>query len=229
MPPPLLLAFSAYFRRTYPAYELTITELSSRTGSLAILPDHIDAAMGAFPEGERLRHVTILDSRRFVVAAHRDLLDRTLGKEKRAALEQAALAGRPVQLSWFRDCPFILKRQGSIIRANEDRVFRAAGFTARGRTETGDLELSVRMTLLGEAALYLPEPMARANFDTPELPQQAAPILLCPVAVEGERWALTVAHPVGRPLSPGAQTLINCARDYYGRVLGPGAGSGPVE
>lgn len=226
MPPPLLLQFAAYFRREHPEYQLTITELPTRTGALAELPDHIDVAMGAFPEGTRLRHVTLLDSRRFVVAAHRDLLRRVLGVEETAALERAAAAGQPVELARFRDCPFVLKRPGSIVRTNEDRIFRTAGLTAGGPTETGDLELSVRLTLLGEAVLFLPEPVARASFHTPGLPRQEGPVLLCPVSVEGEQWALTIANTIHRPMSPGAETLTACARDYYGRVLGENARGG---
>ena len=43
------------------------------------------------------------------------------------------------------------------------------------------------------------------------------------VAVEGERWALTIANTANRPMSPGAEALVDCARDYYGRVLGEGS------
>ena len=220
MPPPLLIPFATYFRREHPELELTITELSSRAGSLAELPDHVDVAMGAFPEGSRLRHMTILESDRFVVAAHRELLRRCLGKAEAEEIEQAAAEGQTVSLTRFQPCPFILKRPGSIVRAREDRIFREAGLTAEGKMETGDLDLSVRLTQLGEAVLYLPEPMARASFDTPGLPERDSPVLLCPVEVKGERWALTAANTIHRPMTPGAETLVACAREYYHRVLG---------
>ena len=221
MPPPLLLQFAAYFRRTHPEVQLAITELPTRTGAMAALPEGVDLVMGAFPEGTRLRHEVIVDSRRFVVAVHRDLLRRVLGEAAAAELARAAETGEAVEVSRFRDCPFILKRPGTVVRANEDRIFRGAGFAVRGETETGDLELSVRLTLLGEAALYLPEPMARANFLIPELPEQESPVLLCPVRAEGEYWALTAAHPERRPLSQAAETLVETARRYYGELLGP--------
>lgn len=219
MAPPLLLAFEAYFRRVHPEYQLSLIELPTRTGALAELPGHIDGAMGAFSDGERLHHIPIVASERFVVAAHRDLLRRTLG-EAAEELERAARDGELVELSRFRDCPFILKRAGSVIRTNEDRIFREAGFEPSGTVETGDLELSVRYVLLGEAAIYLPEPMARANFFPPDLPGYESPVLLCPVRVEGERWELTIAHPVHSPISRGMEQLVEAARQYYSARLG---------
>ena len=129
-----------------------------------------------------------------------------------------------MELARFQECPFIIKRPGSVIRDNEDRIFRLAGFEPKWQTETGDLELSVRLALLGEAAIYLPEPIARANFLVPDLPGRESPILLCPVRVEGEYWALTVAHSVHRPLSHSAEQLVAAARQYYGGMLGEAAG-----
>lgn len=220
MPPPLLLPFVSFFHRVHPELELTVSELPTRTGALPEVPGYVDVAMGAFPEGDRVRHIVILDSRRFVVAVHPELLRRTLGRSEAGALERAARVDEPVELGRFKGCPFILKRPGSIIRNNENRIFRAAGFEPKGPVETGDLELSVRMTLLGEAALYLPEPMARASFLIPELPGQESRVILCPVTVTGEYWALTAAHPVRRPLSNGAEVLVETARQYYGGLLG---------
>lgn len=222
MPPPLLIPFVTYVRRACPELTLSIVELPTRTGALAELPDHVDIAMGAFPEGNRLRHIPILSSRRFVVAAHRELLRRVLGEAETARLEEAAAGDQPVEVARFRACPFIRKRPGSVIRANEDRIFRAAGFEARGRTETGDLELSVRLTLLGEAVLYLPEPMARASFLFPSVPGETSPVLLCPVRAEGELWALTAAHSVHKTLSRGTERLVEAAKRYYGSTLGSG-------
>lgn len=222
MSPPLLLSFASYFRRVHPEYQLSIVELPSRTGALAELPGGIDAAMGAFPEGERLHHILIVDSRRFVVAIHRELLRRTLGETEAARIEQAARAGSPVELARFRDCPFVLKRAGSVIRDNEDRLFRQAGVRPRGEIETGDLELSVRLVLLADAAIYLPEPVARASFFPPDLLDRDSPVLLCPVLAEGERWALTAAHPVDRPLSSGGELLVETAKEYYRTRLGGG-------
>lgn len=222
MPPPLFLPFTAFFRRVHPELELSVTELPSRTGALTDIPAHIDVAMGAFPAGDRLAHLVILESRRFVVAAHRDLLRRVLGRAQAEALDQAAQDDKQVPLSMFRRCPFILKRPGSIIRDHEDRLFQAAGFTPIGPIETGDLDLSIRMTLLEEAAIYLPEPMARAGFLIPEVPGQESPVLLCPVAVEGERWTLTAAHQARRPLSPNVRKLVESARQYYESLLGEG-------
>ena len=215
MPPPMLLAFATYFRRVHPEFTLTITELPSRSGALADLPDHIDLAMGAFPEGKRLIHIPVVSSRHFVVAAHGDLLRRVLGAAAAVQIERSAEAGVPVELDRFRGCPFVLKRAGSIVRENEDRIFQKANITPQGEMETGDLELSIQLALLGEAAVYLPEPVARAGFLIPELSVQACPVLLCPVRAEGEEWALTAAHAADRPLSRGAGLLVEEARRYY--------------
>lgn len=215
MPPPMLLGFATFFRRVHPEFTLTITELPTRSGALADLPGHIDLALGAFPEGKRLTHIPVVSSRRFVVAAHRELLRRVLGEAAAVRLERSAEAGIPVELRRFHGCPFVLKRAGSIIRENEDRIFQKADITPRGDMETGDLELSIQLALLGEAAVYLPEPVARAGFLIPELAVQECPVLLCPVRTEGEEWALTVAHAAGRPLSRGAGLLVEEARQYY--------------
>lgn len=216
MSPPLLLTFAAYFRHIHPEFTLTITELPSRSGALAELPGHIDIALGAFPDGNRLHHIPVVSSQRFVVAAHRDLLRKILGPAEAADLEQMTEAGLPVELSRFRGCPFVLKRSGSIIRDNEDRIFKMANITPQGEMETGDLELSVRLALLGEAVIYLPEPVARASFMISELAEHECPVLLCPVWVEGEKWTLTAAHAVDHPLSPGAILLVESAKQYYG-------------
>lgn len=220
MPPPLLLPFTAFFRQVHPELDLTVTELPTRTGAISEVPAHIDVVMGAFPEGTQVRHIIILDSARFVVAVHRTLLHRALDEAQAEAVERASHTGEPVPLALFRNFPFILKRPGSIIRSNEDRIFQAAGFTPRGPIETGDLDLSIRMTLLGEAALYLPEPMARASFRIPELPDRESSVLLCPVSTPGERWTLTAAHSARRALSPGGKSLVEAAKQYYVGLLG---------
>ena len=221
MPPPLLLPFITYFRRTSPEMSGPITERPTRTGYFTELPGHIDVVFGEFQEeNSRLLYTPILRSERFVVAIHRELLLSAMGEENARKIEDCVKQNIPVPLSLFRKCPFVLKRFGSVTRSNEDRLFRAAGFLPKGNMETGDMELTIRMVLLGEAAVYFPEPVARANLVLPSEFEENTTLLLCPVITEHEVWQLTAGYDRYRRIPSGVSILIEAAKNYYARVLG---------
>lgn len=221
MPPPMLLSFLGYFRNAHPELTITAVELPTRTGAFNEIPGHIDAVFGEFREdNSKLIYTPVLKSSRFVVAIHRQLLRNAVGLEKGEQIENMAQENKPVPLSEFRDCPFILKRAGSITRANEDRLFRDAGFQPRGEMETGDMELTVRMVLLGEAAVYLPEPVARANLMLTSVYGQNDSILLCLTETEDELWQLSVGYSRYRHVPESVSVLADAAKTYYQSVLG---------
>ena len=136
-------------------------------------------------------------------------------------MEEAVRRGLPLPLTEFRSCPFVLKRSGSIVREHEDRIFRAAGFAPKGAIETGDMELTVRLVLMGRAAVYFPEPVARANFIPPGAFAVDRAVLLCPLQVpNGELWQLTVGCHRYRRVPGGTAAFIEAAQTYYQGVLG---------
>lgn len=222
MPPPLLLSFLNYFRHAHPELTVTMAELPTRTGAFHEIPGHIDIVIGEFQgENSKLIYTPILQSHRFVVALHRDFLHRFADPETAEQIEKATRENTPAALSIFKNIPFILKRSGSIIRENEDRLFGAADVVLQGEVETGDMELTVRMVLLGEAAVYFPEPIARTNFILPDAPAKNHDILLCPVQVpEREMWQLTAGYHRYRRVPSGASVLIESAKEYYESMLG---------
>ena len=219
MPPPMLLGFLDYFRHVHPELTVTTAELPTRTGAFHEIPGHIDVVLGEFQGDDgKLIYTPVLQSRRFVVAVHRELLGRLA---EGRSIETAAREDRPTALSAFRDCPFVLKRTGSIVREREDRLFQEAGMTPRGDMETGDMELTVRLVLLGQAAVYLPEPVARANFLLPGAAPASSPVVLCPVRVpEQELWQLTAGYHRYRSVPAAVGVLIEAARAYYQQGLG---------
>ena len=222
MPPPMLLSFLSYFRHAHPELTVTTVELPTRTGAFHEIPGHIDVVIGEFQEETgKLIHTPLLRSHRFVVAIHRDLLCRCVEKETAKQIETATRENTLTALSNFKDCPFVLKRTGSIVRENEDRLFRAANVVPQGDVETGDMELTVRMVLLGQAAVYFPEPVARANFVLPDALAKDRDILLCPIQVPAhEMWQLTAGYHRYRRVPDGVADLITSAIEYYQSVLG---------
>ena len=199
---------------------MTITELATHTGALRSIPSHIDAVFGEFRrDDDRMRYYTVLSSTRFVVALHRELLYASLGQAAASVIEGRAEAGEASNLADFQCCPFVLKRTGSIVRDNEDRLFQAADVVPRGIMETGDMELTVRMVLLGEAAVYFPEPVAKANFMLPTAFEKDSSILLCPVRTENEQWDLSIGYDRYRHIPDGVAILAEAARVYYESVL----------
>lgn len=221
MPPPMLLTFLNYFRHAHPELTVTITELATHTGALRSIPGHIDAMFGEFrQDDDRLRYFTVLTSTRFVVALHRELLYASLGRQDAAVIERRVRAGEASSLADFQRCPFVLKRTGSIVRDNEDRLFQAADFVPKGIMETGDMELTVRMVLLKEAAVYFPEPVAKANFTLPTAFENDSSILLCPVQAENEQWDLSIGYDRYRRIPDGLVCLAEAAKVYYESVLG---------
>ena len=221
MPPPMLLPFLSYFRHAHPELTVTITELSTRTGVLKEIPGHIDALFGEMrADSDRLQYYNVFSSSRFVVALHRELLRASLGWMAADGIEARVRAGEVLNLAEFQRCPFVLKRTGSIVRDNEDRLFQAADFVPRGIMETGDMELTVRMVLLKEAAVYFPEPVAKANFMLPTAFEQDSAILLCPVQAENERWDLSIGYDRYHRIPDGMVCLAEAAKVYYESVLG---------
>lgn len=222
MPPPLLLSFLNYFRHTHPELPVTVVELPTRTGIFHEIPGHIDVLFGEFQEeNSKLLYTPILQSHRFVVAIHRELLFGTADTETAVEIEKAAKENTLTALSKFRNYPFVLKRSGSIVRENEDRLFSAANITPKGEIETGDMELTVRLVLLGQAAVYFPEPVARANFVLPDALTKDQNILLCPIQVSShEMWQLTVGYHRYRKVPDGIEDFIAAATSYYGQMLG---------
>jgi len=221
MPPPMLLGFLNFFRHIHPELTVTTAELPTRTGAFHEIPEHIDVVIGEFQgESGKLIYTPILQSHRFVVVIHRDLL-RCGTDSRRTQIEAAASEHTLLDLSEFRDFPFVLKRKGSIVREYEDRLFQAAHMHPTGDMETGDMELTVRLVLLGQAVVYLPEPVARANFLLPNTPASESPVLLCPVRVsEQELWQLTAGYHRYRSVPEGVGTFIAAARSFYADVLG---------
>lgn len=221
MPPPMLLSFLSYFRNAHPELTITTVELPTRTGAFNEIPGHIDAVIGEFREdNSKLLYTPILQCTRFVVAVHRDLLRKVVGPEKAEHIEASVRQDVPVKLSEFRDCPFVLKRAGSIIRSNEDRLFQCENFVPKGDMETGDMELTVRMVLLGEAAVYFPEPVARANLMLPSVSGRNDSILLCLTETKNEVWQLSVGYSRYRHIPNGVNVLVEAAKNYYESVLG---------
>lgn len=220
MPPPMLLSFLRYFRSTHPEYSITTVELPTRTGAFNEIPGHIDAVIDEFREdNSKLLYTPVLQSRRFVVAIHSALLQKSVGTSQAAEIEGNALRNHPMPLSEFQSCPFVLKRSGSITRSNEDRLFSAAAFQPRGEMETGDMELTVRMVLRGEAAVFFPEPVARANLALSSVPE-AKDILLCPIDTKNELWQLSVGYGRYRHIPERVNVLVKAAKAYYQGSLG---------
>lgn len=220
MPPPMLLSFLSYFRNAHPELTITTVELPTRTGAFNEIPGHIDAVIGEFrEENSKLLYTPILQSSRFVVAIHRELLWKVVGPERAEQIEANVKQDVPVRLSEFRDCPFVLKRAGSITRSNEDRLFRGANYQPKGDMETGDMELTVRMVLLGEAAVYFPEPVARANLMLPSVSGRNDSILLCLLETENEMWQLSVGYSRYRHIPESVTVLVDAAKTYYQSVL----------
>lgn len=224
MPPPLLLSFLSYCRYVHPELTVSTVELPTITGAFSDIPGHIDVIIGEMRgESGRLVYTPILQSRQFVVALRRSLLHDILPSEDAARLEQSALEGSTVSLREFQSCPFVLKRSGSIIREKEDRLFRQAHITPKGEIETGDMELTVRMVLLGQAAVFFPKPVALANFMVPDSLSSKNSILLCPIRVsESEAWQLNAGYSKYRRVSASIDTFIQTAKEYYAGVLGDG-------
>ena len=221
MPPPMLLSFLSYFRNSHPELTITTTELPTRTGAFNEIPGHIDAVIGEFQEeNSKLLYTPILQSSRFVVAIHRELLCKTVGADTAERIIADVKQDVPISLSEFRNCPFVLKRSGSITRSNEDRLFRNANLQPKGDMETGDMELTVRMVLLGEAAVYFPEPVARANLMLPSVSGQNDSILLCLTETNGELWQLSVGYSRYRHIPESVTVLVEAAKTYYQSVLG---------
>ena len=107
-------------------------------------------------------------------------------------------------------------------RQHEDRIFHAAGFSPKGAVETGDMELTIRLVLLGQAAVYFPEPVARANFMLPNALTVDRSVLLCPLqAPAKESWQLIIGSHRYRRLPGGTAAFIEAAQTYYQSVLGP--------
>lgn len=223
MPPPLLLSFLDYFRHIHPELTVTVAELPTRTGAFHEIPGHIDLVIGEFQgENSKLSYTSILHSEQFTVVLRKNLLHRSLGPERAYAIEAAVRQGELLHLSEFRNCPFVLKRTGSIIRDHEDRIFHAAGFSPKGAVETGDMELTIRLVLLGQAAVYFPEPVARANFMLPNALTVDRSVLLCPLqAPAKESWQLIIGSHRYRRLPGGTAAFIEAAQTYYQSVLGP--------
>ena len=225
MPPPVLLGFLDYFRHIHPELTVTTAELPTRTGAFNEIPGHIHVVIGEFQgENSKLFYTPILQSHLFVVAIHRELLYRMAGS-RAAEIEAATEAHVLLDLSEFRDCPFVLKRTGSIVREHEDRLFLAANITPKGDIETGDMELTVRSVLLGKAAVYFPEPVARANLILPDAHTKDPSILLCPIRVpENEMWQLTAGYHRYRSVPDGVNVLIQSAKTFYSGILGNTSG-----
>ena len=221
MPPPMLLSFLNYFRHMHPELTVATAELPTRTGAFSEIPGHIDVVLGEFQgDSGKLIYIPVLQSHRFVVAIHRELLYRTAGDHAQR-IEASARTGTCLALSEFQSCPFVLKRSGSIVREHEDRLFQLAGVSPIGDMETGDMELTIRMVLLGQAAVYLPEPVAKANLTLPEAHGQDPSVLLCPIRVpETELWQLTAGYHKYRSIPAGVDTLIRSAKTFYAETLG---------
>lgn len=155
------------FQERCPLVNIHLFELSNRNIWNALRHDEIDVAMGYLPgEIPGIAHVPWMEED-ILLLIEKNLAGEVFGESLGDYFygNTANCSGIPPELS---KCPFLLNSEEDVIGALARKMFRDVGMLPRISVESENMEVLLRLCLLGKGALFIPRNMAEKLLNREE-------------------------------------------------------------
>ena len=208
------------FLKKYPLAELSVTEESTRTLEDQLKHGELDVLIGFAPfMFEGAEYTPLMREPLYLVAPRTLLRERFPGREKEVMAEYA----QSHDIRLFRECPFVLLKEGERIRTIADRVFASAGFAPTVRIETRNMQTAVALASEGVGITFCPELYLNSNYIASGQPESyiRRRVETCPLLAEEEAGYIAIGYNRERYLSHMASDFIQMSLEKFGRSDSP--------
>ncbi len=210
--PLLLPAFS----RRYPLVELHVTEGSTHVLEEDLDRGRIDVLIGFAPFMVESAEYTELMKDHMYLVLPKTLISQTFGDKAQDVLNEYR---QTLDISLFKDLPFILLRQGDRIRAIVDREFYAKGLKPHIKLETQNIQTAFALASEGMGLAVCPELYLGSSYVTSGMSQSIVrqKVDVLPFSNSSVQDAIAIGYNRERHLSHFAIDFINTALETFGQ------------
>lgn len=210
--PLLLPAFS----RRYPLVELHVTEGSTHVLEEDLDRGRIDVLIGFAPFMVESAEYTELMKDHMYLVLPKTLISQTFGDKAQDVLNEYR---QTLDISLFKDLPFILLRQGDRIRAIVDREFYAKGLKPHIKLETQNIQTAFALASEGMGLAVCPELYLGSSYVTSGMSQSIVrqKVDVLPFSNSSAQDAIAIGYNRERHLSRFAIDFINTALETFGQ------------
>ncbi len=210
---PLLLPT---FSRRYPLVELHVTEGSTHVLEEDLDRGRIDVLIGFAPFMVESAEYTELMKDHMYLVLPKTLITQTFGEKAQDVLDKYR---RTMDISLFKDLPFILLKQGDRIRAIVDREFYAKGLKPHIKLETQNIQTAFALASEGMGLAVCPELYLGSSYVTSGMSQSIVrkKVDVLPFSSSTAQDAIAIGYNRERHLSRFALDFINTALETFGK------------
>ena len=210
--PLLLPAFS----RQYPLVELHVTEGSTHVLEEDLDRGRIDVLIGFAPFMVESAEYTELMKDHLYLVLPKTLMAQSFGNKAQEVLEEYK---KNMDISIFKDLPFILLKEGDRIRAIVDREFYAKGLKPQIKLETQNIQTAFALASEGMGLAVCPELYLGSSYVTPGMSQSLVrkKVDVLPFSNSISQDAIAIGYNRERHLSHFALDFINTALETFGK------------
>ena len=210
--PLLLPAFS----RRYPLVELHVTEGSTHVLEEDLDRGRIDVLIGFAPFMVESAEYTELMKDHLYLVLPKTLMAQSFGNK---ADEVLATYQRNMDISLFKDLPFVLLKEGDRIRAIVDREFYDKGLKPHIKLETQNIQTAFALASEGMGLAVCPELYLGSSYVTPGMSQSLVRknVDLLPFSNSTTQDTIAIGYNRDRHLSHFAIDFINTALNTFGK------------
>ena len=210
--PLLLPAFS----RRYPLVELHVTEGSTHVLEEDLDRGRIDVLIGFAPFMVESAEYTELMKDHLYLVLPKTLMAQSFGNKAQEVLDEYK---KNMDISIFKDLPFILLKEGDRIRAIVDREFYAKGLKPHIKLETQNIQTAFALASEGMGLAVCPELYLGSSYVTPGMSQSLVrkKVDVLPFSNSISQDAIAIGYNRERHLSHFALDFINTALETFGK------------
>ncbi len=210
--PLLLPAFS----RKYPLVELHVTEGSTHVLEEDLDRGRIDVLIGFAPFMVESAEYTELMKDHMYLVLPKTLIAQTFGDKAQNLLEEYK---RNMDISVFKDLPFVLLREGDRIRAIVDREFYAKGLKPQIKLETQNIQTAFALASEGMGLTVCPELYLGSSYVTSGMSKSIVrkKVDVLPFSNSDNQDVIAIGYNRERHLSRFAIDFINAALETFGK------------
>ena len=210
--PLLLPAFS----RQYPLVELHVTEGSTHVLEEDLDRGRIDVLIGFAPFMVESAEYTELMKDHLYLVLPKTLMAQSFGNKAQEVLDEYK---KNMDISIFKDLPFILLKEGDRIRAIVDREFYAKGLKPQIKLETQNIQTAFALASEGMGLAVCPELYLGSSYVTPGMSQSLVrkKVDVLPFSNSISQDAIAIGYNRERHLSHFALDFINTALETFGK------------
>lgn len=193
------------FREKYPLVEVNLIEGNSETLENKLRNGEIDVALSFTPRIQDGIESIKLISDRLLLVVHRKFMNELFGDQTeymRGKFSQS------VDITAFRNCPFLLLNKGNRIRTLVDNYFAKNKITPNIILETENTETAFALSLKGLGIAIYPEMFLGSAVTGNEVD-------FFPITSEETQATLAVSYAQGRYLSKAVQAFIDTAVNFW--------------